>query len=94
MTQAELAEMVARTDEAISHIERGKSIPSLETLVVISGALNLSMGDFFPSGTFDADISVNRLNQEAEVMALVRGLSGAQLDVALAKVKALSGLKS
>ena len=51
------------------------------------------MRDFFPPGTFDADISVNRLNKEAEVMALVRGLTGAQLDVALAQVKALSWLE-
>ena len=87
------SETVGRTDEAISNIERGKSIPNLETLVAISGALNLPLRDFFPSGTFDADISVNRLNKEAEVMALLRGLTDSQLDVALAQVKALDGLK-
>ena len=36
---------------------------------------------------------VNRINEEAKVIALLRGLSDAQLDVALAQVKGLSELK-
>jgi len=92
LTQAELAEKIGRTDEAVSNIERSKSVPNLETLVAIAGALNLPLRDFFPSGTFDATISVNRLNKEAEVMALLRGLNDSQLDVALAQIKALGGL--
>ena len=93
LTQAELAEKVRRTDEAISNIERGKSIPSLETLVAISTALSLPLRDFFPSGAFDTNMTVNRLNKEAEVISVLRGLTDSQLDVALAQIRALGGLK-
>lgn len=92
LTQAGLAEKIGRTDEAISNIERGKSLPSLETLLAIADALQLPLRDFFPSGNFDDRVSVNRLNKEAEMMVLLRGLSDRELDIAIAQVKALKNL--
>lgn len=89
LTQAELAARIERTAEAISNVERGKSIPTLETLIAIAAALNVPMRDFFPSGELDHGVSQNRLNSEAEAMALLRGLTDSQLRVALAQIKAL-----
>ena len=92
LTQADLADKIGRTDEAISNIERGKSLPSLETLLAIADALQLPLRDFFPSGNFDNSVSINRLNKEAEMMVLLRELSDRELDIAIAQVKALNKL--
>lgn len=91
LTQAELAEKIGRTDEAISNIERGKSLPSIETMVSIATALELPLRDFFPNASFDNSVSIKRLNKEAEMMALIRTLSNKELDIALIQIKALSG---
>jgi len=79
LTQAELAARINRTGEAISNIERGKSQPTLETLIAVAETLEVPMRDFFPSGGFDDSISQNRLKTEAEAMALLRGLTDTSL---------------
>jgi len=50
------------------------------------------MRDFFPSGELDHGVSQNRLNSEAQAMALLRGLSDIQLRVAMAQIKALGDM--
>ena len=92
LTQAELGEKIGRTAEAISNVETGKSLPSLDTLTAISEALDVPLANFFPSGTVDLDRSANRLESEAEAMAVLRGLTDNQLTVALAQIKALREL--
>ena len=93
LTQAELGEKIGRTAEAISNVETGKSLPSLDTLIAMSEALGIPLTDFFPSGSVDLDRSANRLKAEAEAMAVLRGLTDSQLTVALAQIKALGELK-
>jgi len=93
LTQAELGEKIGRTAEAISNVETGKRLPSLDTLIAVSEALGVPLTDFFPSGTVDLDRSANRLKLEAEAMAVLRGLTDNQLTVALAQIKALRELK-
>jgi len=92
MTQEELGVRIKRTGEAISNIERGKSLPTLETLVALSETLEKPLRDFFPTGSFDDDVSPNRLKLEAEAMALLRKLTDNQLHVALTQIKALGEL--
>jgi len=92
LTQADLGEKIGRTAEAISNVETGKSLPSLDTLIAMSETLGVPLTDFFPSGSVDLDRSANRLKAEAEAMALLRGLSDKQLTVALAQIKALGEL--
>lgn len=89
-TQAELADKIGRIDETISNIERGKSLPSIETLVAIAATLELPLRDFFPSTNFDDSVSMNRLNKEAEMMALIRTLNDKELDIALMQITALA----
>ncbi len=93
LTQDQLAEQIGRTGEAVSNIERGKSLPALDTLLAISKALGVPLREFFPVGSFDDDVSPNRLKFEAEAMTSLRGLSDSQLQVALAQIKALGELK-
>ena len=92
MTQEQLGTRINRTGEAISNIERGRSIPTLGTLVALADVLEVPLRDFLPSEPFDDSISQNRLTLEAEAMSLLRGLSDNQLHVALAQIKALGGL--
>ena len=95
LTQAELAEKIGRTDEAISNIERGKSLPRLETLWAIAKALNLPLYNFFPREVSDGKVvSVNRLNKEAEAIVLLGNLSESQLNVALLQMRALGDYKA
>ena len=61
LTQSELGEKIERTAEAISNVETGKSLPSLDTLIAMSEALSVPLTDFFPSGSVDLDRSANRL---------------------------------
>lgn len=92
LTQAELGEKISRTAEAISNVETGKSLPSLDTLIAVSEALAVPLTDFFPSGNINLDRSANWLKAEAEAMTLLRGLTDSQLKVALAQIKALGEL--
>ena len=92
LTQADLGKKIGRTAEAISNVETGKSLPSLETLIAVAEALGVPLTDFFPSGSVDLDRSANRLKTEAEALALLRGLTDKQLTVALAQIKALRAL--
>jgi len=92
LTQEKLAIKIGRTAEAISNIERGKSLPTLETLIALAQALELPLRDFFPSGGFDDNVSQNRLKREAEAMSLLRGLSDKQLQVAITQIRALGNL--
>lgn len=92
LTQADLGEKIGRTAEAISNVETGKSLPSLDTLIAVAEALGVPLTDFFPSGSVDTDRSANRLKVEADAMALLRGLTDSQLTVALTQIKALGEL--
>ena len=92
LTQAGLGEKIGRTAEAISNVETGKSLPSLDTLMAIADALGMPLLNFFPSGSVDLDRSANRLKAEAEAMVVLRGLSDNQLTAALAQIKALREL--
>ena len=90
LTQEELATKVERTGEAISNIELGKSVPTIETLLAISSSLEVPIWDFFPPTAFDDGVSQNRMKLEAETVSVLRGLSDQQLRVALAQIKALT----
>ena len=92
LTQDNLASKIGRTAEAISNIECGKSLPTLETPVAISDALELSLREFFPGEGFDRTASPNRLKAEAEAMSLLRELSNSQLQVEFTQIRALGKL--
>lgn len=47
LTQAELATLSLKTVETISNFERGKTLPSVRTLVALAPHLDCSPADFF-----------------------------------------------
>lgn len=91
LNQAELAERIERTSEAISNIERGKSLPALDTLIAIAQVLNVPVQDFFPEPGLKDRKSSNRVRLEAEAQAILRSLSDDRAKIALAQLKALAG---
>ncbi|MBJ2150537.1 helix-turn-helix domain-containing protein [Paracoccus sp. IB05] len=89
LRQARLAEAIERTAEAISNIERAKSLPALDTLMAIAQALEVPLRDFFPEADAVENKSPNRMRLEAEAAALLRGLSDERMKIALSQLKAL-----
>lgn len=47
LTQAELAERIGRLPNAVSELERGRSLPTLDTLRRLAVALHVPMRNFF-----------------------------------------------
>ncbi len=90
MRQAQLAEAIGKTSEAISNIERAKSLPALDTLMAIAEALGVPLREFFPEGGVAETKSANRMRLEAEVTAILRGLSDERAKIALGQLKAMA----
>lgn len=53
LTQEKLAELIDRTKEAVSNIERGVNLPTIETLERICGATEVPMSFMFEDSTGD-----------------------------------------
>lgn len=90
MQQARLAEAIGRTAEAVSNIERAKSLPALDTLTSIAAALEVPLREFFPEGGVAEGKSPNRLRLEAEAIGLLRGLTDERMKIALGQIAALA----
>lgn len=89
LTQEKLAELVDRTKEAISNIERGVNYPAIETLLRISDAVGMSMSylleDTSGSHTYD--------RVKATIDVKLRNLDEKDLHFVLAMIDALSSYK-
>ena len=65
LTQAQLAEKVGRTGDAISQLERGLSLPSFETLDRLAEALQVPIRDFFDTDRTDEGSAQRRRLHDA-----------------------------
>lgn len=90
LSQAELADRIDRTSEAISNIERAKSLPALDTLIAIATALEVPLRAFFPGDEEGETRGLARVRVEAEAIAVLRGLSDGRAKIALAQMRALA----
>ena len=88
LTQDELAARISRSVDALSNIERGKSLPSFNTIDRLSRVLDVPLKSLFD---FEAAPVPHRKAQLLEeLQALARGLSEADLQVAIEQIEALS----
>ena len=88
LTQAQVAESVDRTVEAVSNIERGKSLPPLDLLQRIGAATGCplaSLVDVPPDDSF----SPEQARLEIRLQAAARVLSIDQLRIAVVQIEAL-----
>tara|TARA_X000001316_G_C920185_1_gene34333 strand:+ start:1099 stop:1434 length:336 start_codon:yes stop_codon:yes gene_type:complete len=88
LTQDQLSEKIGRSVDAVSNLERGKSLPNFETLERLSQELGVPIRDFFDFN--EDDLSPARSAALAELMDIARSLSDEDLGIALAQAKALT----
>lgn len=73
LTQSELARKVGVTGSFIGHIERGEKKASVETLVALCNALEISPSVLLRDSLSDAAIQ-SQLNFDAENQELMKGI--------------------
>ena len=88
LTQEKLAESIGKTEETVSNIERGKSLPSIETMLDICMALGLELGDLFAQAA--RPVSGVRAQAEAAAIHLIRLLGDDDLGIAVKQLEALA----
>ncbi|MFC3440119.1 helix-turn-helix domain-containing protein [Sphingobium rhizovicinum] len=89
LTQEQLAQRVDRTVFAISQLERGKSLPSFETLERLSVALEVPVKEFFDDGSEAAGMSPHRLSLTTAVADRVRSMADDQIEATLRMMDAM-----
>ncbi len=87
MTQEELAEAIDRTVETISNLERGKSLPSVQTLMIIANALDITISELLENA--EAPPSPARVRAETRLRAAAKSLPDSDLEIAVVLVEAL-----
>lgn len=90
LTQEELAERIGRTPEGVSNIERGRNLPSLDTLVELARALEVPLAEFFGPALWREEISPDRARRLAELRELARSLDDERLALAVELVQVLA----
>ena len=91
LSQDDLAALIGRSVDAISNIERGKNLPSLETLMALAEGLELTLVDLVGNWPVKAKASGKRVAWEAELNEIARQLSDQQLAIAVKQLRALKG---
>ena len=89
LSQEELAERVERSVDAISSIERGRSLPNFITLERLAKALGTPVRDFFDIGPEVGD-NLKRSRLLVELIETARSLNDGDLELALEQVQALA----
>jgi len=88
LTQDQLAELLGRSVDAISNLERGLSHPSFETLERLSETLEVPVKAFFE---FEggSDISAKRAALLEELTTVAAQLKDKELEIGVKQLKAL-----
>ena len=89
MTQEELGERAGKTAESISNIERGVTMPPLDTLESLVGILEIPLADLFAIAGGDGQ-NHDRVQLEARLHGLARSLSDRGLEIAVRQIEALT----
>lgn len=90
LNQDELAELIGRSVDAVSNIERAKNLPSLDTLDVIAAKLEIPIAEFFEAARGRGKQAGKRLVLLAELSGIGRSLSDRDLEIAVQQLKAFN----
>lgn len=89
ITQQELAELIDRSVESVSNIERGAAEPSLETLGRLSKSLNVTIADLAEPYEASRKMDAARTKAEASILEIIKQLDNRNIKVALEQLNAL-----
>lgn len=85
LTQADVAQLAMKSVETISNFERGKTVPSVATLVLLAKHLRCSVGDFF-SGEKVASCDIDPIGLKMGILdERDRRIIGSLIDVLIAE---------
>ncbi|CAA6603753.1 Transcriptional regulator [Rhodospirillaceae bacterium LM-1] len=90
LTQEELAEMIDRSVDAVSNMERGISLPSYETLGRLADRLGIPAKDLTATLEGDETIDPERIDLEARLNDIARSLDKQGLRIALEQIAVLA----
>ncbi|MGO8220639.1 helix-turn-helix domain-containing protein [Rhizobium ruizarguesonis] len=90
LTQAELAEAIGKTPDAISQIERGVNVPSVETVAALSKELSVSIDNLIFPDAAPEQLSTRGMRVRQGLSILTK-LSDRDLEVAVRQLRAFSG---
>ena len=93
LTQEQLAAKIERTPESLSNIERGRHLPTLETLAKLSAVLNVPVTDFLADWSATPPNSAERARLEARLREAARGLSDEDLLLAIGQIELLAAAR-
>lgn len=88
LTQQQLATAMEMSEDAVSALERGKSLPGFETIEKLAKSLDVQLKDLFE---FDGTpIPKRKAQMIEEISATARGLPDTDVELALAQIKLLA----
>lgn len=92
LTQEELADRIGRHADSVSLIERGRTLPTLEMVVELAKALNLSFNELVPTTTPDRPKTTRRVRLEAEIVQLLKAVPEKRLEAVRDQVRLIADL--
>ena len=92
LTQEELADRIGRHADTISLVERSRTLPTIDLLLEISWALDVSIKELLPSQEVDADLTDNRIRLEAEIGLLLSTIPEHRLEYVREQLSLLRNL--
>ncbi|WP_376964112.1 helix-turn-helix transcriptional regulator [Azospirillum sp. A26] len=84
LTQEALADLIGRTVEAVSNIERGRTFPTIETLEQLGYSLRVPVHQFFEGA--EPDVDDQRFMLEGKLREIGRRLSLEDLKIAVGQL--------
>jgi len=90
ISQEQLAERIERTPEAVSNMERGESLPHLDTFIRLAAALGVPLAALIAGLEEDAaPADPHRLQLETRLLDTARRLDLHDLEVAVEQIAVL-----
>lgn len=90
LTQKRLAELVEKTPETISNLERGSAMTGIETLEGIAHELGVPLSDFVEGYDREREPSRARLDLENRLQQFARNLSDQDLKSAIELIEVIA----
>jgi len=88
LTQEELAARIGRSVDALSNIERGKSLPSFSTIEQLCQALDVPLKTLFD--VHETPVLRHRAQLMEDLLSIARRLPETDLELAVEQIRAIS----